>query len=391
MSYLEKALAFGLALCLSASASSTPYIPDADGVVLERLPERTDPSLREIKRLRAALDTNPRDTGLAVRLAHRAIEASRETGDPRFLGQAQAALSPWWAQDEPPPSVLLLRATIRQSFHDFAGSLSDLDRLIARNPADGQALLTRATVLAVIGKYDEARAECDRIARLTIPLVVAGCRAGPESLSGNAERAYNSLTDALAQAPNADAGLREWALTLAAEIAQRRGDARLAESHFRAALRLDPRDPYLQGAFADFLLDQRRPSEIVALLKDETRNDNLLLRLAMAESQLPELRPDFENHRGDLAARFDAARRRGDSLHRREEARYALELAHDPAEALKLARENWQVQREVADLRILLSAAVATGDSATLQDVRRWVEGHRLEDTVVNTALGRKP
>ena len=391
MFYLTQAFALALALCLAPFAVAAPYIPGADDAVLERLPERSDPSLREIKRLRAALDANPRDAALAVRLARRAIEASRETGDPRFLGQAQAALAPWWAQTDPPAAVLLLRATIRQSFHDFPGSIADLDRLIARSPADGQALLTRATVLAVMGKYDEARTQCERIARLTLPLVVAGCLAGPESLTGKAEHAYTSLIDALAQAPGADAGLREWALTLAAEIAHRRGDATLAERHFRAALSIDARDPYLQAAYADLMLDLRRPSEVVALLKDGTRNDSLLLRLALAEARMPELRADYDRHKADLAARFDAARRRGDALHRREEARYTLELAREPTAALKLARENWEVQREAADLRILVAAAVAAGDSAALQDARRWVDGHRLEDTVVKAALERKP
>jgi Tfp pilus assembly protein PilF len=391
VSYPAQAFALALGLCLAPFASAVPYSPSTDDAVLERLPERSDPSLREIKQLRVALDSSPRDAALAVRLARRAIEACRETGDPRFLGQAQAALAPWWAHSDPPAPVLLLRATIRQSFHDFTGAIADLDRLIASNPADGQALLTRATVLAVTGKYVEARADCNRIARLTIQLVVAGCLAGPESLSGQAEAAYRSLVDALARAPNADPGLREWALTLAADIAQRRGDAAMAESHFRAALSLDPRDPYLRAAYADFLLEQQRPSEVVSLLNNNTRNDSLLLRLALAEARLPDLRADFDIHRADLAARFDAARRRGDSLHRREEARYALELAHDPAAALKLARENWRVQHEVADLRILVAAAVAAGDSEALQEARRWAESVRLEDAVINTALARKP
>ena len=391
MSLLGQACALGLCLCLAPLVMAAPYIPSADDVVLERLPERSDPSLRDLKRLRAALDTSPRDIALAVRLARRAIEASRETGDPRFLGQAQAALSPWWTQTDPPAPVLLLRATIRQSFHDFNGAIADLDRLIARNPADGQALLTRATVLAVLGKYDEARADCNRIASLTLPLVLAGCLAAPDSLSGHAESAYKALTDSVAQAASADAGLREWALTLAAEIAQRRGSAPMAEEHFRTALKLDARDPYLQAAYADFLLDQQRPSEVVPLLKDRTRNDALLLRLALAESRLPQLQADFDVHRADLAARFDAARRRGDSLHRREEARYTLELARDPVAALKLARENWEVQREPADLRILVAAARAASDSDTLQAARKWAESHRLEDTVVNAALGRQP
>jgi tetratricopeptide (TPR) repeat protein len=375
-----------LTLFLGAPAFAKPFLPIDDGAVLERLPEKTDPSLRDVKRLRAALDRNPGDITLAARLARRAIEAGRETGDPRFFGQAQAALAPWWREPDPPAQALLLRATLKQSTHDFPGALADLDRLIAANPRDGQALLTRATVLTVQGRYAEARADCARIARLTVPLVMIACDAAPASVSGEAASAYRALTGALA-ARGADAGLAEWAQTLAGEIALRRGDAAAAEAHFRAALALDPRDPYLLGAYADLLLDCNRPAELVPLLKDYTRNDNLLLRLALAEARLPELRSSFAAHRADLEDRFEAARRRGDTLHRREEARYVLEIAGDSARALALARENWKVQRESADLRILLSAAKAAGDAAVLQEAGEWVRAHRLEDAAITTLL----
>jgi len=375
-----------LALALGAPVFAKPYLPIDDDAVLERLPERTDPSLRDVKRLRTALDRNPGDLALAVRLARRAIEAARETGDPRFFGQAQAALAPWWKQPDPPAQALLLRATLKQSTHDFTGALADLDRLIVANPRDGQALLTRATVLTVQGRYAEARADCTRIARLTVPLVTIACDAAPASVSGEAASAYQALSGALA-APGADAGLAEWAHTLAGEIAQRRGDAAAAEAHFRAALALDSRDPYTLAAYADFLLDRNRPAEVVPLLKDYTRNDNLLLRLALAEARLPEMHSSFAAHRSALEDRFDAARRRGDTLHRREEARYALEIAGNTERSIALARENWKVQRESADLRILASAAKAAGNAIALREAADWVQAHGLEDAAVTAVL----
>ena len=372
-------------LCVAPLAAA-PFAPTDDAQVLERLPEKLDPSLAELKRLRGALAHRPDDLALAAKLARRSIEAAREAGDPRFLGQAQAALAPWWSLPEPPPAALLLRATVKQSTHDFAGSLADLDRLIAQRPADGQALLTRATVLTVQGRYSEARADCARIARLTVPLVTTACTAAPASLSGEAETAYRSLALALARQPDADAGLREWAFTLSAEIAWRRGDPVAAETQFRAALALDARDPYLLAAYSDFLLERGRAAEVVPLVKDYGRNDSLLLRLALAESRLPEMKPMFEAHRADLTARFDAARRRGDSLHRREEARYTLSILDDASAALELARANWQVQKEPADLRILVEAALAARDARTLDEARAWIASHKLEDASV-TAL----
>jgi predicted Zn-dependent protease len=373
-------------LLFCGTLGAAPYVPESDTIVLERLPEQTDPSLRALKRMRAALAATPRNLDVATAVARRAIDASRNTGDPRFLGQAQAALSPWWALPDAPPAVMLLRATIRQSQHDFDGALTDLDRLITSDPRAAQARLTRATVLTVVGRFGEAQSDCRTLVALAKPLVVAGCMAAPMSLAGDAERAYSGLLRALAN-PGTDLGTVEWALTLAAEMAARRGDDAAAEQHFRHALALDPKDPYLKGAYADFLLDAGRARDVRALLAGDVKNDGLLLRLALAEKDLYEEREAFAAHRSELAARFDAARRRGDSAHRREEARFRLVIEGDIVGALTLARDNFHVQREPADLRILAETARAANDAAMLRLATEWIAKNRLEDRSVTASL----
>ena len=62
---------------------------------------------------------------------------------------------------------------------------------------------------------------------------------------------------------------------------------------------------------------------------------------------------------GGIAARYDDSRLRGDTVHRREEARFVLGVKHDARGALALARGNWEVQREPWDLRVFLAAALA--------------------------------
>jgi len=340
---------------LAAPVLAAPAIPVSDDVVLERLPESRDPSIATLKKMRALVRAAPQDLRVATLYARRAVDASRATGDPRYLGQAQAALQPWWSADDPPSPALLLRATIKQSLHDFDGALADLDRLLARAPDDAQARLTRATVRAVVGRAVEARADCDRLDRAVPALVAAACRASADAST------WRALDAALAADTTSPAGIRTWALTIAGEMAARRGDAVGADARFREALALDPNDAYLAGAYADFLIDAGRHAEAARLLDNRTRHDALLLRLVIAERQLPERRERYEADRAELAARFDATRRRGDSVHRREEARYALEVEDDPARALTLARANFAMQKEPADARLLADAARAAG------------------------------
>jgi hypothetical protein len=167
---------------------------------------------------------------------------------------------------------------------------------------------------------------------------------------------------------------------LLGEIAQRRGDATAAR-HFQAALAADPRDLYTLGAYSDWLLDHQRAAEVIPLVQNEARVDALLLRLALAQKALQ--RPEASVTLATLRARFDASRARGDVVHRREESRFQLSLNGDAQAALRLALENWKVQREPADLRVLAEAAAATGDSSAKEIVRQWLAQTGLEYPVV--------
>ena len=137
--------------CVLATAGAAPHIPASGGQVLERLPGGLDPARRELQGLRAALAATPGDLTLASTLAQRYIEQSRRDGDPRYLGYAQAALAPWWNQPQPPSPVLVLRATLRQSTHQFGAALTDLDAVLKRDSGNNQAWLTRATVQLITG------------------------------------------------------------------------------------------------------------------------------------------------------------------------------------------------------------------------------------------------
>lgn len=359
-------------------ASSEPYRPTDDTQVLERLSfNASDPVARELATLRAALRQNPRRLESAVKLATRYIEQGRTGGDPRFLGQAQAVLGPWWNEPTPPPAALLLRATIRQNAHEFDQALADLDQVLDRQPTNAQAWLTKASILQVQARYDEARLACQRLARLAAAHVHLGCLSDLAGVTGQAAKSREVLRQVLSE--SAISGCeRIWLATILAEIAARTGAMQEAEQSFSDALKVGIKDQYLLGAYADFLLDQRRYQDVISLLQSETRADGLLLRLTLAEQALK--LPTFQNHTAELAARFAASRERGTTVHVREEARFTLALLRDAQQALLLAQANWSVQREPADARILLDCAVAARNRAAAQPVLDWLNGNHVED-----------
>jgi len=376
---LRVLICVGLIAGASATALAAPFVPESDAQVLERLPfAPSDPVLRKVRALNGQLARAPDDLPLAVMVAQGYSELGRVTGDPRYAGYAQAVLAPWWSLEGAPQEVLVLRAALRQRMHQFDLALADLATVLNVNPRNVEARLMRATVKQVQGAYDEAGEECRALQDLTEKLVWTACLANVNAATGRLREGYQQLRAVFTRYPVAEPNLRSWVLTSLAEMATHAGMVPEAEAHFRTALTIAPADYYLLGAYADYLLDNGRPQEVVALLRDKTAADPLLLRYALA------LQAQNSN---DLAAqvqqlddRFAASRLRGDRVHLREEARFTLRLLIAPVAALKLAQENWQVQKEPADVRILLEAALAAHDTATVDLVRDWLRNSRLED-----------
>jgi hypothetical protein len=369
-----------LTLALSAPAAAEPFAPTDDAQVLERLPDRSAVEYRDLERLRAQASAEPGNVEAAVALADAYYGVSRREGDPRYLGYAQAALTQWWKEPEAPTAVLVTRATILQSLHEFTRSLADLDKAILREPENARAILARATVLTVQGKYDSALADCNNLQGVAGDTYVLICAASIAAVTGKAAVAQSALENRLSAVSDASPDVRAWIESLLGEIAQRSGDAK-ASLHFRAALAADPRDLYTIGAYCDWLLEQNRAAEVIPLVEKEQRVDGLLLRLALAQKALQ--LPEADATVATLRARFDASRARGDTVHRREEARFQLMLNDDPTAALRLALDNWEIQREPADLRILAEVAQATDDKTAREAVRQWLAATKLEYAAV--------
>ena len=316
-------------------------------------------------------------TAQRLEVARRLIQAGRASGDPRTLGYAEAELRGAPESGALGVEVLVLRATIEQSRHRFDTARVLLDRALQHSPSHVQARLTRASIAHVRGDLAAARADCSAL-REPAAAVAAICDAIGDSLSGRNAQAIRAL------AAVTDPALRGWALSITGEIHQQQGALDSAVRSYTASLAFD-KDLYTAVALANALIEQQRWPQAEAVLAPLPSTDAVLLaRWIAARRQQRDANP----LQVQLSDRFTAAQARGELLHAREAALFALELG-DSVQALTLARRNWNDQREPADLRILVSAARATGDAAALAEVQQWLSRTGLRDVRVERALQR--
>jgi tetratricopeptide (TPR) repeat protein len=349
---------------------AAPHVPGNDAEVVAELPtgarHNSVPS-------RAVTATR---LDIALPLAQFDISQARATGDLRFLGYAEAILQPWLNQPAVAPQVLVLDATILQSRHAFGASLTVLDRALKTRPDDPQAWLTRATVLRVLGRYDEAMESCRHMAAVADAAITTLCEQSLRGLTGHLEDAYASISSLPRQglAPEALA----WRYSELGEMAERMGNDSAAEHWFREGLQIAPQDFYMRTACADLLLRQQRAAETLQLLSGYESMEPMLLRIAIAHEQLHDAGAASAD--ALLSNAFQVEEQRGDSVHRREQARYLLDVSHQPEAALAAAQENWRVQREPDDILILLRAAQEAHKGEAAQPALQFLERQGLQD-----------
>ncbi len=359
-----------LLACAAPLAGAGPYIPANDRVVLADVPvgaRHGELIARNIARQRI---------DVALPLAQHYIQQARGTGDLRYLGYAEAVIAPWLTERTQSADAWILHATVLQSRHQFQQALKALDTAHALRPDDAQAWLTSATVLRVMGRFSDSLGACRRINGRSYQSISELCAEASLSLTGDLQKAYDTV--AALPAAQLAAPVRAWRDTELGEMAVRLGHTEEAERWFISSLTSDPADFYTRAAYADVMLQDGRAQEVLALLRNQEALEPLLLRIAIAQRLLRD--PGLGRSRERLEAAFAAESQRGEEVHRREQARYLLDVQLRPQAALAVARENFKVQREADDLLILIRAAYAAGDPSAAQLATTFMRENRLQD-----------
>lgn len=311
------------------------------------------------------------------------LARARTDRDPRYAGRAEALLAARLRSPDPPVALLIAQADLLQQRHAFPAALETLDRVIGRVPGDAGARLMRAQLRIVTGEFAEARSDCTAVIAAGDTAAGSVCLAQVEAVTGS-PRATQLCALVLAWARHLAPEVAAWGHAVCAELAQRGGDTAGAEKALRAGLAISPRDEFMRVALVDLLLARGAAREALPLLELERPSAAMLLRrvLALNASGM---------HPGQALAELRElialAVRRGERVHLREEALLALEVEQDYPKALALAQQNFALQKELADVRLLARAAKAARSTSAERELRRWVEALGYSDVVVRELL----
>jgi len=366
--------------CVAEVEASTRFYPtDPEFVVLKR-------SARRPVQTPSGAVTAPRDAASAARAAKELVERARREREPRFFGYAEALIEPWLQNASvAAPDLLILQADIQQNRHDFSSAIATLNRAIAVNPHDPRARLQRAAVLMVRGEFQAAHADCRALISNGELAVGSVCRAQAVGATGQADRGEETIRALLSAGHQFDSSTRAWALATLADLARRRGADPDAEPLLREALQLEPADDSIRCALADLLLDKGDHREVVRITSVERPSLALLVRTAIAQHRSKD--PAFAQSSRSFLELIEIDRQRAERAHLREEALYALEVRGDSSTAARLARGNFKVQRESADIRLFARAACAAGDRTGTEELRQWLGRTGYRDRKVESIL----
>ncbi|MCA9257842.1 MAG: hypothetical protein KDA61_01525 [Planctomycetales bacterium] len=383
------AMAFVAWYACEAAIAAEPYLPQSEDQVLLSLPIAAFGDGPDLPQLRNQLAEAGDDPQAAVRLARRCLKLGAATGDARYYGHSRAAIAPWWNESrwtDETLDVLRIRAKLRERNHEYAEALADLATLLGRSPRDAQAWLETANLHRVRGDYEQAQLACEALAEFADPFVMTLCRAPLLTVTRGPLQALKSLDAMLPVAEVSSPESVTWILTMQGEAALAAGLSDVAERKFKQVLASEPENRYVARAYAEQLIESGRPSDALNLVASRRQDDGLLLCEALAARACGDAQLVAELQQV-IADRFAEVRLRGDVPLGRFESIYVREFEHDASRALRLALDNWNLQKEPHDTEAVLRAAIAAHDKDAAEPVANFVRRHDVAHATVKRLM----
>jgi tetratricopeptide (TPR) repeat protein len=300
--------------------------------------------------------------GLAMAYARRA----RETSDVAYYQRAEETLVKSFAISPDNFEGRKVQTWLLLGRHEFAKAREAATKLNKQNPDDVTVYGYLADANAELGNYDEAVNAVQWMLNLR-PANIAGLtRAGYlRELHGDLDGALEVMQMAYDATPYQEAEDRAWLLTQMAHLHLLAGEQQKAETYANGALGLFPGYHYALGVLAQVRIAQKRYDEAVALLQQRyEKAPHAENQFALAEAlNLAGRKPDAQKAFAEFERQ--ALRESGIADNANHELiAYYADFAQQPAEALKMARQELVRRHDVFTLDCYAWSLVLNGEYA---------------------------
>lgn len=382
-----RSLSLAAAFCLVSfcAAAQEPSSGDDTTPIISSA-ATNDPELVQLRRAQAYLKSRPDDLRTTVVTAQRFIAKGKRENQPRYLGMAEALIETWLSQYDPHPAIMLAKADILQFRHQFHAAIEILKDIPNFGAEGAAALLMRSNLHQLKGDFDQAANACAQLAR-ELNFMADICDLHLQSLRSEIEPARSKL-EALIARLELPVEIRAWATGKLADMSSRQGEP-LEALEYLQELAPEQVSTALKSQMMDLLLLLDRPGAVLQMVATDDNSEGLQLR------RLRALKMTGENWRGPISSlvvsRISPQQEGGANPHARELAYFHHYLTGDTEAAYSAARENWDLQREPIDIRLLFETAHRAGKLEEVADAIDWISQTKYQDVYLASFLHTHP
>lgn len=271
---------FALGVLLSIQGS-------AQQAVLPAAVQEETPAQGRIAEAKQQIATNPKRVQAYNELALASIRRARETADPKYLKDADAALAQGLELDPENFQLQKTQVALLLSRHKFAQARDRATVLHRRTPDDGMVYGYIAEADIALGDYPQAETNAQWMMNMrpnNTPALMVGAKL--RMLYGDAHGAIDFLSRAYSQTAPTDVEELAWIANQIASIQIESGQADVAAHTLEDAENTFPRYPYTIENLARVRMAQNRPSDAVQLWMQAAQIDkapHVLYELARAQ------------------------------------------------------------------------------------------------------------
>jgi tetratricopeptide (TPR) repeat protein len=246
------------------------------------------PAQLRIDAAKRQIQTNPKKVQAYNDLAAADLRRARETADPRYCGEAEAARAQGSSLDAKDFQLLKTQVAVLLCRHDYAGAKDKAAILHKRWPDDVQVYGYLAEADIALGDYSGAETNTQWMLNM-LPNNVPGLLIGANLrvLFGDPDGALEFLNQAYSETSPTEVEELAWIANQMASVEIDMGKIEAASSSLERAGQLFPGYPYTLENLARVRLAQNRAKDAVALLTQATQLDSdphALYALAAAQS-----------------------------------------------------------------------------------------------------------